>query len=89
MKMKCEIGMGMMKRCAENGRMHQRTGNTVPSNLQVYYTVYMIRGVAPVMSNLQVFSFCDRAIVLIYILKNQLFVLKYTLKHSLIKNKLN
>ena len=34
------------------------------------------------------FSICDRATVLIYILKNQLFVLKYTLKHSLIRNKL-
>ena len=30
-----------------------------------------------------VFSFCDRAIIL-YILKNQLLALKYTLKHSLI-----
>ena len=36
------------------------------------------------------FSFCDRARVLTYILKNQLFALKYTLKHSLIKvNKIN
>jgi hypothetical protein len=35
------------------------------------------------------FSFCDRARVLIYILKNQLFALKYTLKHSLIKNNNN
>jgi len=33
-------------------------------------------------------SFCDRARVPIYILKNQLCALKYTLKHSLIKNKL-
>ena len=31
------------------------------------------------------FSFCDRERVLIYILKNQLFALKYTLKHSVIK----
>ena len=34
------------------------------------------------------FSFCDRVRVLIYILKNLLFALKYALKHSLIKNKL-
>ena len=34
------------------------------------------------------FSICDRARVLIYILKNHLIALKYTLKHSLIKNKL-
>jgi len=31
------------------------------------------------------FSFCNRARFPIYILKNQLFALKYTLKHSLIK----
>ena len=31
------------------------------------------------------FSFCNRARFLIYILKNQIFALKYTLKHSLIK----
>ena len=34
------------------------------------------------------FSICVRARVLIYIFKNQHFALKYTLKHSLIKNKL-
>jgi len=33
----------------------------------------------------RLFSFCNHARFLIYILRNQLFALKYTLKHSLIK----
>ena len=38
-----------------------------------------------ILKHIHSFSFFNRARVLIYILKKQLFALKYTLKHSLIK----
>ena len=49
---------------------------TCSSDICIYIYIYIY---------IYFFSFCDRARVLIYILKNQLFALKYTLKHALIK----